>query len=722
MTSAPLSNAFERDDSRHIGVVRAVSPGSIDVTIFREAPHGTGLVDGAFHQFPRLNSYVVLPSERGSVLALVTWIGIDEDQPKAGPDSLSLPTPHRRLRAMPLGVLHRKAALSDPEGGLTLDRGVLAFPTVGDPVRLPTRAELVAVVPQLSHLGIELGVAPFASGAPVVVDPNRLFSRHLAVLGNTGSGKSCSVVGMLRAAAEVSADGCLRAIVLDMNGEYGGAFDRLGDHVRVRRLAVEPEGEEEQLRVPFWLWNYEEWLAFSDASGRSQAPLLRQALELLRTGDVSQPAGAAVGLIAGFRIVRAYAAAAVESKAHSDQLSGLENCLQACGTLIRGNHGDSSAIASLQVGLGGVLQSRRGSGEYRWKFSSLHLTQDECAQLIPLFESALAGLGFPMVGTLTRNPDAPAPFDAADLIALLPMLAAMSGPEVVGWTTPMVERLRILTSDERLRRIAGWRTDEALADWLERMLPESEAAAPAQITVIDLSLVPATVLHTVAAVLGRVVLEALERRRRLLPEAQSPTLFVVEEAHALVRRESGFPDDHFGASAARTCRQAFERIAREGRKFGLSLVVSSQRPSELSVTLLSQCNSFLVHRIVNDQDQALIRRLVPDNLGGLLDELPALPSRSAVLLGWAVDVPTLVEMRELAPEHRPNSADPDFRMAWSTASSTSNAWPRVSEEWAPAPPTPEASDYDDDDEEIAQRDAASSLNLDVGPEDDEPPF
>src|SRR3989339_1647976 len=112
------------------------------------------------------------------------------------------------------------------------------------------------------------------------------------------------------------------------------------------------------------------------------------------------------------------------------------------------------------------------------------------------------------------------------------------------------------------------------------------------------------------------------------------------------------------------CCQVFERIAREGRKFGLGLVLSPQRPSELSPTVLSQCNTFLLHRISNDSDQELVKRLVPDNLRGLLSDLPSLPSQNAILLGWASELPVLVKMDDLPKDQQPQSDDPDFWGVW----------------------------------------------------------
>ena len=156
---------------------------------------------------------------------------------------------------------------------------------------------------------------------------------------------------------------------------------------------------------------------------------------------------------------------------------------------------------------------------------------------------------------------------------------------------------------------------------------------------IDLSLVPTEVVHVVTAVIARMVFEALQRYVKVNGVAL-PTVLVMEEAHTFIKR---YRADMENQDAATICCQVFERIAREGRKFGLGLVLSSQRPSELSPTVLSQCNTFLLHRISNDRDQDLVHRFVPDNLRGLLRELPSLPSQSAILLGWASELPILVK-------------------------------------------------------------------------------
>ena len=110
-------------------------------------------------------------------------------------------------------------------------------------------------------------------------------------------------------------------------------------------------------------------------------------------------------------------------------------------------------------------------------------------------------------------------------------------------------------------------------------------------------------------------------------------------------------------------------------------MLSSQRPSELAPTVLSQCNTFLLHRIVNDKDQELVKRFVPDSLNDLLKELPILPTRKAILLGWAAPIPILVEINNLEESQRPHSSDPDFWSTWINEVRRPINWKIMADEW-----------------------------------------
>jgi DNA helicase HerA-like ATPase len=172
-------------------------------------------------------------------------------------------------------------------------------------------------------------------------------------------------------------------------------------------------------------------------------------------------------------------------------------------------------------------------------------------------------------------------------------------------------------------------------------------------------------------------MEALQQVRRTYGE-ELPTVLVLEEAHTFVSSRATSVEI---PTTADLCRETFERISREGRKFGLGLVVSSQRPTELSQTVLSQCNTFILHRLVNDRDQDLVGRMIPDSLGDLVNELPSLPSRQAILLGWATPVPTLVEFAELPPEQRPSSSDPHFWATWTYENKVGFDWAGTAARW-----------------------------------------
>ena len=224
-------------------------------------------------------------------------------------------------------------------------------------------------------------------------------------------------------------------------------------------------------------------------------------------------------------------------------------------------------------------------------------------------------------------------------------------------------RIRSLLANARMKAIIGESDGLSLDKWLEDYVG-ADGATNGCVSILDVSLVPTEVIHVITAVVAHIVFEVLQRYRKL-NSVTLPTVLVMEEAHTFIKR---YKEDVENQDAASVCCQVFERIAREGRKFGLGLVISSQRPSELSPTVLSQCNSFLLHRISNDRDQELVHRLVPDNLKGLLRELPSLPSQNAILLGWASELPILVKMNDLPKVHQPHSDDPEFWNVWTRQS------------------------------------------------------
>ncbi|WP_235511166.1 helicase HerA domain-containing protein [Enterobacter roggenkampii] len=167
-------------------------------------------------------------------------------------------------------------------------RGSESFPSIGAAILLPTDLQLRSIVESGNNRRVIIGQSPLANNANVAVDPDRLFGRHIAVLGNTGSGKSCSVSGLIQWSLESALESQIkpnaRFIILDPNGEYARA---LGPTTKFkgRVFKVEAEGSENQLQVPSWFWNSSEWASFTQASPKAQLPLLKRSLRAMRNEE-----------------------------------------------------------------------------------------------------------------------------------------------------------------------------------------------------------------------------------------------------------------------------------------------------------------------------------------------------------------------------------------------------------------------------------------------------
>ena len=688
---------------RIIGTVEEVSADRISVLLDSDAPHATALNTGVPAGFPRVNGYVLIPNEGGATACIISTVQIQRlalPKRRGTPqdrDLVDLPFPSRIMNLTPIGTLRARS-----EGGMlsfNVSRGVDVFPTVGDLVHLPTTDQLRAIVEGegKAKRRILVGHCPTAGRAPVHVDPDKLFGRHLAVLGNTGAGKSCSVAGLVRwslqAAREARLDSTkatnptpnARFIVLDPNGEYAEAFQDLD----VRLFRVDPRDEEgNPLHVPAWLWNGAEWSAFTDAAPGVQRPLLLEALRRLRSG-LGPPEQFETD--AKSRIKRYLTRLQLLVQSGDHQTPGrregcadvLKNINTDFGDLARSpDCTDSNLQEVLESIASGAIEVEEGARSNRkpdggfWHndFSEVDLTSIAAA-----LKQAAELLGLDEDGTSVTDESTPLPFAVRELPEYVDALAAgQSGRDVAQFVDTLTLRIRSLLAGGRLASVIH--SEDSNSTTLESWLTDYVGADQANngpIAVVDLSLVPSEVIHIVVSVLGRLIFEALQRYRRQFRQ-DLPTTLVLEEAHTFVHRElSG----ESSAPAARECARVFERIAREGRKFGLGLVLASQRPSEVSPTVLSQCNTFLLHRLVNDQDQNLMKRLVPDGLGPLLRELPSLPTRRAILLGWAAPAPILVEIRDLPKKFQPESPDPTFWNVWTGETQRRIDWPTIAATW-----------------------------------------
>jgi hypothetical protein len=701
-----MSTQIERLSTLVVGTVESVAPNEIRVLLELDAPHTTALNSGVPAAFPRINGYVLIPNEAGATVGYISWIGVERSPfPKRSGlkdfGLIDLPFPLRKMSVSPFGTLTSRRERSSGAIVYELARGVVAFPSVGDQVLMPTPEQVKAIVgAKDADRRVQLGVSPMASDAPIMVDPDKLFGRHLAVLGNTGSGKSCTVAGLVRwsleaAKAEIKKQGRTgkpnaRFIILDPNGEYSRAFDDMRDSVRVFR----PNDKTNPFVLPAWMWNSHEWAAVAQAQPGAQRPLLMQALRNLRAGRaLREPIH--VGIVRQVRLFKAKVAGYLaDSSGFYTSFPGLPACVQ---TFVNMNEvmleyfnqvPETDAASPLLKAVADAAQSlvdkRRPWNPKRSDFNWNAPNIADFLPFPPMLEAIEKALP-PVAEETTISEDAPTEFDVHSLPKYVEELSAetSTNPNMANFIASLTLRLKSMLANGGLSPIIAPVKPPSFSEWLTNLIGDRNGAN-GQVAIIDLSLVPSDITHTVIAVLARLVFEASQRyRKQSVGGEPLPIVLVLEEAHTFVRQGGRFGDDDSNTiSPARLCREAFERIAREGRKFGLGLVVSSQRPSELSPTLLAQCNTFLLHRIVNDDDQVLVGRLVPDNVAGLLRELPSLPSRQAILLGWATPIPVLVEVNELPDEQRPHSSDPDFWDVWTLAKKRDVDWQAIADDWA----------------------------------------
>ncbi len=198
---------------------------------------------------------------------------------------------------------------------------------------------------------------------------------------------------------------------------------------------------------------------------------------------------------------------------------------------------------------------------------------------------------------------------------------------------------------------SGLVVQDILPDILSRILSIPVANKP--VTILDLSGVPSEIVDVVVSLLCRMIFDfALWS----VPAQALPVLVVCEEAHRYVPSD---PDSGFGPT-----KKAITRIAMEGRKYGVSLCLISQRPSELSTNILSQCNTLFALRMSNERDQEIARRALPESALGLLNALPTLRTQEAVVVGEGVPMPMRLRFDDLDPIYRPMSGNADFSVRW----------------------------------------------------------
>ena len=276
--------------------------------------------------------------------------------------------------------------------------------------------------------------------------------------------------------------------------------------------------------------------------------------------------------------------------------------------------------------------------------------------------------------------DSPVPFNLSDLLGSLESINNEMVPgasnrekqgEFHGKLARLIARLENKVSDRRLGFLFQGGKDTSTLDWLYELANvligcgnENENNG---IKIVDFSEVPSDILPLIISMVARLVFSL---QQWTLSEARHPIALLCDEAHLYI------PQKNTAGTADEISIDIFERIAKEGRKYGVSLMVISQRPSEVNKTMISQCSNFVAMRLTNADDQSVIKKLLPDSLGGFSDILPTLDTGEALVVGDASLLPSRIRID--APTHKPNSGTIDFWDEWQAETNTSRVVDAVS--------------------------------------------
>lgn len=651
----------------------------------------------------RINSYIIIPVGAERIVAMVNRVMTREetDLTKSS-GAIFLTESSRYLSATMIGTID----------GDKYIQGVYNYPILDNPVWYVTRDDLNIIFDQKDNTEeidfkedfyLPIGISPTFPDFQIKINLDRMFGKHVAILGNTGSGKSCTLTAILQSLFHHKYNGQklqnAHFVLFDTNGEYKNAFN-LSEEDKVNPLAITKEG----LKIPHWFMNYDDLDYLFEPTAGSQAPILKRAVGLAKS---------AISIDTSHKTLSKFQISRINSLLSSLQEDNfkMKNCLiDDLGAVLKmfqneKNNSESDlydelieTLKELAKGKGTLTKNEKGYINGSADISIISFTLPKLQELLDRFISEKN-----VVSTSeNRNLDLPIFYNFSDLLSMYFDVAIReqetSSDRLSEYVSTLKMRMQSFKDDMRIASPLMMDTTEDIEEVLVKFIAfvlgdfckvykssdtdiYTEYAkgidnlqileSSNQITILDMSLLPSEVLETITGLVGRIILEFVSRFKES-DRGSMPIVMVLEEAQNYIPEIN--KKDRTSIS-----RKVFERIAREGRKYGLSLVISSQRPSELSKTVLSQCNSFVIHRLQNPDDQQYIRKLVSSASSEVLNQLPILPQQHAVILGDAVRTPVVARINTASP--RPKSENPKFIENWMKESKDKSFYHSVCDEW-----------------------------------------
>lgn len=624
-----------------------------------------------------VNSYIVVPAGAHRVVGIVTGVYINGRNEPRGRGPL--------LSQDDIATYELEATIVGRFEGDTFKSGLTGYPPLHAPVQVATPNEVKNIFLPKGRSSLRIGTSAVAAEQAVHLDANLLLGHHCAVVGSTGSGKSCTVTAVI--------DGLLdheiphgHIVVFDINGEYSQAFGpNTPRGKKTRPLVLGPKpGISSGLFLPHWFMNNEEHLNLLRASEGVQAPVLQRAIADARLAGSTK--GTDADQLDNVRTTLVILDALAKNTMNSEAPAAKQ--LRSLAIVLANSANRDSPIKDNWVRMSEAADQSISAMNLRDNVNYQLLTaqhRDELSRLTAIINgevtAALNKLGLGS-GNASADFDAPVFYSLQALCdQFLPnrvQLEQAVDNRIGQYVATLQMRLSRLLADGRYDFITRVEQhSDPLGSYLKALMgvdptggnPESDwpAAASYQaqaeehgcgpsVTIFDLSQVANDVLENITALLGRILFDFAVRSQ---PRAEHPVMLVLEEAHRFIPARND-PSGSSGRSAA-----VFERIAKEGRKFGLSLLLASQRPSELSETVVAQCGTVIAHRLTHEADQGLLRHATALSSRALLDQLPSLAQQHALVTGVSTGVPVAVRVRDVVDP--PKSDDPNFIATWNDA-------------------------------------------------------
>ncbi len=585
------------------------------------------------HYFAQINSYVIVPYQDRYIVSEVVGVR-EKDTPdfkSAKEQELNKVYSVKHLDVLPIGTIKNNK----------FSFGVSVYPTLYSDVLYIKDEELnvlfevqdAEVVKCVDcdkgkckdHKGalsgktrtksFDVGESAIFPDYKIKIDVDKFFGSHSAVLGNTGSGKSCTISSMLQTIfskeKEFFAIGST-FVIFDVNGEYKQAFSNLDKKkINVRNLSIEKKVGFEQLTLPHYFLNIEEWTLLLNASEKTQIPILRNALGL----------------------------ATLFGTNNTTNTENVKNHILASCIIETFNSSDSpvSKYQKIQSLIArGTFTANIDDG-YNAQYGNFPQDGIKQQAFLDAINGFLLKTHFEIPSFDNTNFNFKEFGDYLDLAILYE--ESHGNKQIRDYCSSLITRFKSIQERSEFSFLIGQNTVK-LDDFLKKIIGLKGKKKEKQVIILDLNSAEDEVVEIVSAVITRLIFNHLknlgnDKRNKF------PINLVLEEAHRYISIDT--QRNSFRAS------YVFERVAKEGRKYGLFLLVSSQRPSELSRTVLSQCNNFIVHRIQNPDDLSHIRQITPHISESTLKKLPSIPTQHALIFGSAVNIPTLYKVKNAHP-------------------------------------------------------------------------